>query len=179
MSVRPGSLPPEALLQAYADTDGCYTDCYVAETEGAVTLPAYVAAFYTTRLFKLERFILKWTISRPSTDREAAQVAAGQIDRFAAWTVEGRADDQLLMCDIAGRTRSWFMIEPGAGRGTRLYFGSAVVPVADRKTGKRRLGFGFNALLGFHKLYSRALLSAARARLAREKAGQTARPSQP
>ena len=53
---------------------------------------------------------------------------------------------------------------PGA---TRLYFGSAVVPVRDRVSGQPRMGFVFQALLGFHKLYSRVLLGAARSRLAR------------
>jgi hypothetical protein len=38
---------------------------------------------------------------------------------------------------------------------TRLYFGSAVVS----------LSFGFRALLGFHKLYSKVLLLAAKSRL--------------
>lgn len=50
---------------------------------------------------------------------------------------------------------------------TRLYFGSAVVPVLHKPSGKARMGLGFKALLGFHKLYSLALLSAASARLAR------------
>jgi hypothetical protein len=57
-----------------------------------------------------------------------------------------------------------------AGSGTRLYFGSAVVPVVDAKSGQPTLGFAFRALLGFHKLYSRVLLRAARARLARSSA---------
>jgi hypothetical protein len=46
-----------------------------------------------------------------------------------------------------------------------LYFGSAVVPLR-RKSGEPALGFTFSALLGFHKLYSRVLLSTARSRLA-------------
>ena len=49
--------------------------------------------------------------------------------------------------------------------GTRLYFGSAVVPVVSRQSAKAEMGFAFRALLGFHKLYSRALLGAASARL--------------
>jgi hypothetical protein len=49
----------------------------------------------------------------------------------------------------------------------RLYFGSAVVLVTDKASGQVRMGFRFKALLGFHKLYSRILLYAARSRLAR------------
>jgi hypothetical protein len=127
----------------------------------AVSHAAYVEAFYTTALFKVERLILSWVISAHSTDREARELALGERDSFAAWRVERRGKEQLLMA--AGRTRSWLMVSPSEGA-TRLYFGSAVVP---KVSGKHRgsLGPGFTALLGFHKLYSRALLQAARARL--------------
>jgi hypothetical protein len=47
------------------------------------------------------------------------------------------------------------------GSGTRRYFGSAVVPAVNPKTGKSALGFGFRLLSGFHKNYSRVLLRAA------------------
>jgi len=117
-------------------------------------------------LFKLERVILKWLVAKPSTDQQAEELARGGRDSFAAWTVEASAPNQLLMRDFLGNTRSWLMVEPRHEGGvTRLYFGSAVVPHANRKTGQRRLGFGFRALLGFHRRYSRALLTAARARL--------------
>ena len=55
--------------------------------------------------------------------------------------------------------------------GTRLYFGSAVVPVDDARTGRRRIGTVFVLLLGFHRVYSRVLLWAARARLRRQARG--------
>ena len=51
--------------------------------------------------------------------------------------------------------------------GTRLYFGSVVVPVHDPKTGEMGLGPVHGPLIGFHKLYSRLLLGAAARRLAR------------
>ena len=53
----------------------------------------------------------------------------------------------------------------GADSRTHLYFGSAVVPKTNAKTGTREMGFAFHALLGFHRAYSRALLRAARSRL--------------
>jgi hypothetical protein len=59
------------------------------------------------------------------------------------------------------------MVSQLASRSTRLYLGSAVVPVVSRSTGPSSIGFLFKALLGFHKLYSRALLGAAQSRLAR------------
>ena len=80
-------------------------------------------------------------------------LAEGDIDMFAAWSVEARTENQLLMCDFQSRTRSWFMVTD-----KRLYFGSAVVPVRDPETGEKSLGSTYSALLGFHRLYSRALL---------------------
>jgi hypothetical protein len=165
--VRAQVLPTHSLLSRYA-ASGSYTDCYLTEVSGVVSQAEYVEAFYTTWLFKLERLILEWLVARPSTDDEAAQLARGSRESFAAWSVELRAADQLLMCDFRGGTRSWLMAEPAARNGgavTRLYFGSAVVAQQDKKTGQRRLKPQFNALLGFHKLYSRALLRAARRRL--------------
>ena len=161
--MKPGEsseLPPTALLHRYRDA-GAYTDCYIAEVEARVSHAAYVEAFYTTFVFKLERLLLKWLVSKPSTDGEAARLARGEIDSFAAWTVEARAPDQLLMADYIGRTRSWLMVVPLGEARTRLYFGSAVVPVRD-PSGNLKLGLPFRPLLGFHKLYSRVLLGAAR-----------------
>ena len=82
--------------------------------------------------------------------------------------MEARGTDQLLLCDVGGSTRSWLMVEPVHAASTRLYFGSAVVPKHDKASSRKRMGFPFNALLGFHKLYSRILLGAARSRLARQ-----------
>ena len=165
-SVQPCSLPDDALLDTYR-ANGAYTDCYATDIVGSVSHKLFVTAFYTTSLFKLERAILKWTVLKPSTDAEAEQLASGATDVFAAWHVEKRCENQLLMCDLHGRTRSWLMVAPlktESGPGTRLYFGSAVVPVKSA-TGMLTLGPGFRALLGFHKIYSKALLRAATARL--------------
>jgi hypothetical protein len=161
-------LPDEALHASHA-RDGAYTDCYSALIERRVTHAQFVEAFYTTWLFKLERWILAWMVGKPSTDDQARQLALGQTSRFAAWTVEARATDQLLMCDFMNTTRSWLMVA-GSGQPdvTRLYFGSVVAARVNPRTGKRELGRSYRALLGFHKLYSRALLAAARARLARQ-----------
>ena len=165
--VQPCALPPHALLARYADA-GAFTDCYTAEVARTVSHAEYVEAFYTGGLFKVERWLLKLFLSRPSTDVEARQLAGGERSAFAAWRVEDRSTDQLLLCDQAARTRSWLMVSsvPQEQR-TRLYFGSAVVPVTGRSTGNASMGFVFKALLGFHKLYSRALLGSARSRLAK------------
>lgn len=153
------------MLTRYAQA-GAYADCYATTVARPVTQAEYIEAFYTGRLFKLERLLLKLFLSKPSTDAQARQLAHGELSDFAAWRVEDQSAEQLLLCDIGGRTRSWLMASPDSSAGTRLYFGSAVVPRVDGQTGRRRMGFLFAALLGFHKLYSRALLGAARSRLA-------------
>lgn len=163
-------LPPDALLSRYQH-DGAYADCYVTTIARRVSHAEYVEAFYTTLLFRTERQLLAWFVARPSTDADAQQLAAGSRDAFAAWTVEARCADQLLLADFQGRTRSWLMVQaaPAAGQaGTRLYFGSAVVPARRGKAGAESTSLGpvFGVLLGFHKLYSRALLTSAASRLA-------------
>jgi hypothetical protein len=159
-------LPSQSLLTRYANA-GAYTDCFATDIARTVSHAEFVDAFYTGRLFKVERFLLRVFIAKPSTDLQARQLAAGELDEFAVWRVEARAVDQLLLRAMDGRTRSWLMVSamPETG-GTRLYFGSAVVPAVDPSTGKPSLGFAFKALLGFHNFYSRALLNAAAARLA-------------
>lgn len=141
--------------------EGAYTDCYFTEVRDLITFPQFITAFYTTPLFKLERLILKMFVSKPSIDMDVRQLAEGNVKTFAAWRVENRSENQFLMCDFRGRTRSWLMVIPirkDSVTRTRLYFGSAVVPIRNSKTGQPSLGFTFQALLGFHKLYSRLLL---------------------
>ncbi len=159
------TMPEAALLQKYKERED-YTDCFAVEIKSAVSQADFVYAFYTSPVFKIERFILQWLVAKPSTDQEAMAIAHGTTNGFAAWTVEVRADNQLLLCDYQNRTRSWLMSEPlGGGSGTRLYFGSAVT--AHRPDGRRDLafGWGFRLMLWFHKRYARALLRAAVANL--------------
>jgi hypothetical protein len=148
--------------------DGSYTDCFCMDFPRAIALNEYVVSFYTTPLFKVERAILALLARAPSTDEGARELALGRTSRFAIWRVEGRTDDQLLLCDVFGRTSSWLMIVPGeSGAGTtRLFFGSAVRPKSRPANDRPRFGFAFHALHGFHQLYSRALMRAARSRLA-------------
>lgn len=166
-SIEKCEVPSNTLLADYS-VDGNYTDCYTTEVRGRVSFPEFIFAFYTTLLFRLERLILKLTVSKPSTDKEARQLSEGASETFAAWHVENRSKNEILMCDFRGRTRSWLMAAPVSaadGHRTRLYFGSVVVPVQNSKTGKPSLGFAYQALLRFHKVYSVLLLSSARLRL--------------
>ena len=167
-TVQPRDLPQTASLRRCQE-GGAFADCYVTEVDGAVSQSEFVEAFYTTGLFKVERLLLKWFAGRPSSDLDAKRLGDGTTDSFAAWRVESRSSEQLLLADFTGRTKSWLMVEPLGGAspssGTRLYFGSAVVAKAGVRGGTHEMGLAFHALLGFHRLYSRLLLKAARSRV--------------
>ncbi len=161
------ALPEHALLFDF-HAKGDYADCFTIDVAGKVSLQEYVEAFYTCWLFKLERLLLRWLVAKPSSDQHAEQLAAGLADNFAAWTVEGRLQDQLLLRDYQGRTRSWLMVEPitpAPGDCSRLYFGSGVVSGRDKKTGFPVMPLTFRLMLGFHRCYSRALVRSAAAKL--------------
>ncbi|MBW8880358.1 MAG: hypothetical protein JF615_02720 [Asticcacaulis sp.] len=155
-------LPDNALLLSYRERRA-YSDAFTVDLPLPVTLEAYIAAFYTIPLFKLERLVLA-AIGKPSSDAEARRLAKGENDRFAAWTVEARDDGQILMCDFMRKTRSWLKCEAIPG-GTRLWFGSAIVPKHIQADGRVDLGLMFHLLLPFHRLYSVALLGTAAHRL--------------
>ena len=160
-------LPEDALLRRYVDS-GDYTDCFATNISRSVSLEQFVEAFYTTVVFKSERLVLAWFASRPSSDREARQLAAGDREEFAAWSVEDRNESQLLLSDYRGRTRSWLMVaqvNDSAPPRSRLYFGSAVVKTEDRGTGTRSISPLYRSVLGLHRFYSRVLLANAASRM--------------
>lgn len=162
------AVPPDSLLGDYARNGRGYTDCYYIDIGAAVTRADFVCAFYSTWLFKIERALLWLFLRTSSNECEVRRLADDLTDTFAAWRVEARTASELLMCDYCGRTRSWFMVSALNGGGappTRLYFGSAVVPAANRKIRGTQLGLVFHVFLGVHKRYSRALLRAARSHL--------------
>lgn len=169
LSVQPSPLPPASLLLRYKTAHG-FADCYMIEVPGTITQEQFVEAFYTSPLFKIERTILKYAVSKPSTDDDARALASGKVKQFSAWIVEEQTPAQLLLADIAGRTRSWLMaVSTDDGINlpstTKLYFGSAVVPRINKATSTPRMGWVFYTLLGFHRLYSRLLLSTASRRV--------------
>lgn len=169
MKVEASTLPDGALLVRYRDMPGAYTDCFTVSVGREVGAREYIEAFYTTWLFKCERFVL-FLIGRGCTDADARALASGEADKFAAWTVEGRAEHQLLVCDFAKLTRSWLMT--GTRRdglaGTQLYFGSAVVPGEKDRLGNPRPTAAFRLLQPVHAFYARALLRAAASKVLRQ-----------
>jgi hypothetical protein len=169
-SVQPCDIPLNSTLRKYKDGVG-YADCYVTDVPGIVSQAAFIEAFYTSTLFKLERTMLRYLASKPATDADAQQLAAGMVSQFSAWRVETQSLSELMLADFTGRTRSWLMALPIAvpksEPRTRLYFGSAVVPQPGAGRQKASMGWLFHALLGFHRLYSRLLLRAAGRRVQR------------
>lgn len=165
MPVRPCPLPPGALLGRYAEPDeGAYTDAFVAEAPGAISLQAFVQAFYTSRALAMELLAIRLLLGKSGSKVSAERLAAGQADAFSAWRVEDRTASQILMREVVGgATRSWLMVEP-AGPATRLYFGSAVLP-APRPQGPPRMSPLVRTLTPFHRFYSRLLLGSALQRL--------------
>jgi len=139
---------------------GGYHDCFRICVPGRVTLQQFVVAFYTSRLFRLERTLLRIFLAIPSSDADAYALARGTRNTFAVWYVGARTPTELLMCDHYERTRSWFRVGSDDDGSTELCFGSAVA-------GRRRanasfvMSPSFRALLGFHVLYSQLLLQAA------------------
>lgn len=154
MPVHPEPLPPEALLQRHTNDPDNYTDCFVKEVLGTVTLADFLAAFYTTPLFRLEHLILRVALRKRCINSDPRDLTNGQSTAFAAWTIEDRDKDQILLCDLLGGTHSWFMVA-ATEHGTRLYFGSAVTPAT---------GIFVRLLMPFHKVYARALLASTKPR---------------
>ncbi|MFK7876851.1 MAG: hypothetical protein AB8B71_13895 [Paracoccaceae bacterium] len=150
--------PPASLIGDFAQAEAHYTDAFYVDVSAEVDLAHYVYGFYSTPLFRAERFILKLAARAPSSDADLAALAQGAGNRFAVWTVEARRADEILLGDASGRTKSWLWAEARDGA-TRLWFGSVVVPVMQR--GRLVQGPVFDTLLGVHKLYSRLLLGSA------------------
>ncbi len=173
-----GEIPASTLIAAClpADPDAraqTHLDCFSSELDGTLSLETYVQAFYTSWLFRAERFVLN-RLKLPSTDDDLQNLLYGDRRSFAAWTIEQRTDTELLMCDVARKTKSWFMVEPVADSSTArtvVYFGTVVVATPHRQTGKPDLGAVFRVFMPAHLLYGRSLLVTACSRL-RKLSGQ-------
>lgn len=165
----PIPVPSDSFLDGYARR-AVFTDCYAVTVSGSISLAVLIEAFYTSRLFKVERWLLATVLRLQSTDEQARKLAEGSIKTFSAWRVESRSATEILLA--AWQTRSWLGVASNEqDNETTLLFGSAVIPT--RPDGK--FGFAFHASGGFHRLYSRLLLSAARRRVvAATRASQSA-----
>lgn len=162
--ISPVPLPAFALLSRYASRPGHHTDCFVTEIEGQVSIAEYTEAFFHSPVLRIERQLLR-LIAPASSYAQVQALATGTGTTLAGWELESRTEDQLLLSVMGGGIRTWLMVEE-AGDKTRLLFGSAVIPRnADSENPK--IDWHINALMGFHNLYSRIVLAAARGQLKR------------
>lgn len=166
-AIDPCAVRPNCLLARYSpEIRGGYVDAFRIELPSEVSLQSFVAAFYSSRLIRLELFVLGLLFRKAWSEQMAQRLAAGEADSFSAWRVEARTSTELLMREIiSGKTRSWLSVEPRPS-GACLYFGTAVLPIGFNSDGSPRMSVLF-ALLPFHRTYARLLLRSAAARLAR------------
>lgn len=158
-NIKSESLPEKSLLGRYnlGGSSQDYTDCFSIDVGKNIELAEYIEAFYNNRFFKIERIILA-LLGKPSSDKKAKELAQGDRSDFAAWKVVDRDDNQILLRDFTGRTRSWLMVEAMKHcNSSRLYFGSAVI----FSTRDHKVPSGFTIISRFHIWYSKALLKAA------------------
>ncbi len=158
------ALPDTAFLARYEAQEHTHTDCFHTSLSKDVPLEDFINAFFNTWLFRIERLILKLTVKKPSTDEDIAKLAKGTSSTMAAWVIEERDEDQLLLQVPNTPIRTWLM-RASEGDQTHLYFGSAILPARRDSNGKPALGHIFVVLMGFHRLYARALLSCAKRKL--------------
>ena len=159
-------VPDEALLKTHRggarpERWGNYGDCFYVIVDRSVSLAEFVFAFYTSPVFRLERWVLRAFIGIPSSDSGARALADGSAASFAAWYVGKRTATQLLMCDRYERTRSWFRVLPLDGGRTLLQFGSAIAATRTSQTEVWSISKA-PILLRFHVLYSQMLLHSAK-----------------
>jgi hypothetical protein len=160
MIARACAVPRDALLCAYVDRAGTYTDCFEVMLPGEAGLHDFIEAFYTTWLFRLERAVLSIALRRRVRDHEVTALANAQADSFAVWTVEGREPTQILLRDLSGGTRSYLAVAGKQGGVTRLLFGSAVVGRAGQD-----FPVWLRATMPLHRFYAKCLLRLAERKL--------------
>ncbi len=161
MIARAVAVPRDALLAGYVDRDGTYTDCFEVMHPMEADLSAFIEAFYSTWLFRLERVVLSVALRKRITHSDVKALAQG-ADHFAVWQVEKRDEAQILLCDNAGATRSFLAVAPKDGGVTRLLFGSAVIARTDGT-----LAPIVRISTPLHRFYAKSLLRLAERKLRR------------
>ncbi|MEL7184055.1 MAG: hypothetical protein AAFY65_12915 [Pseudomonadota bacterium] len=143
-------LPVWSAMAGDAARPGAYVDCYAATAPGQHGIGDYASALYGSRLFAAERRVLA-VAGYPSTSEDIQALAFERAKSFAIWSVRARDERQLWLADANGLTMSWLAVEPAEG-GTRLLFGSLVLPIAGR------VPWMAHVLMPVHTRYARALL---------------------
>ncbi len=160
-NVEARDLPQDSLLALHRGLE-CHRDAYAAVVPGEVSLGEFITAFYSSIQFMPERKLLG-LIGRGASRTDIGALADGRADSFAAWDVEARAENEILLRDFQDHTCSWLMVEflPSSSEAvgqqeTRLWFGSGV-----RNPDRGAVSL----LMPFHHWYSRVLLGGAVRRL--------------
>jgi hypothetical protein len=167
--VTASELPPESLLARLRGPE-CYRDAFRASVAGDVSLGELITAFFSSRVFLTERMALH-LIGRGAGHRDIAALAAGRTERFAAWEVEAREENELLMHDFLDKTCCWLAVS------SRREDAALDAPLPVPETGRAYIWFGtavrefegpiVSRLRDAHRWYARLLLEAAARRLAR------------
>ncbi|CUI95273.1 hypothetical protein [Cognatishimia activa] len=165
-SIRPCPHPETSYLKAYSSRPDHYTDCFETTAVDEVSLTELVEAFFTSPVLRLERKLLGLA-GMPSTTAAVTALANGAGTKVSGWETEQRDENQLLLAIFQNGIRTWLMVERD-GTGTKLFFGSAVVP-KNAGSENPKLGWWVNAFMGFHLLYSRIVLAAAKFQVRRMK----------
>lgn len=141
---------PEKLLN---ETDNAYLDAFVLPTKHDVKdVKQYARAFYTSRIFKFERFIIKHLIGAEMTDEQINSSEFNVGDEILIWKVVKRENNQVLLNwsygSVTGST--WLKVE----------------------NGKYKFGSGLSHSVGLlptiaHQIYSRLLLNSAVSKMKR------------
>lgn len=82
-TVHPCEVPLHSFLSKHKDGPS-YSDCYMTQIPGKVTQAAYIEAFYTSPLFKMERILLQYLASKPATDADAKALAGRTTTPYPA-----------------------------------------------------------------------------------------------
>ncbi len=81
-------VPEGSLLAEFGGPDD-YRDCFACAVPGEVTLAAFIERFYCSMAFRPERLALG-LIGRGASNADAAKLARGEAQTFAAWNVVDR-----------------------------------------------------------------------------------------
>lgn len=163
--VRAVDIPSGTMLKAYQAQEGCYTDCYAVDVAGAPDIERFIRIFFDTSIFRLERRILALSGLEATHADDVDALARGHRSRFAAWRLEGKTADELMLRFERPSGRTWLHVAdvPDQSGQARLFFGSALLPGARDNDKRPTIGWSLHAFLPFHRLYARMLLRAAAA----------------
>lgn len=163
ITVKRIGVPEGSFLKAYEGREGCETDCFQADVPGHPDIDRFVHIFFDTWVFRIERRLLALLGEDYATSEDVAALAGRSSDTLAAWTVQDRSADEIILAFKRPRGRTWLQATQldGSLGSTRLRFGSALLPNIDSEGQTASISWGLKIGLPLHRLYARLLLAAA------------------